>query len=216
MGALATIIGAVSDDVVAALAAGGYPALTRDASGNAGAILVGTAALYEASSPPRIIFEPVGFKLGAASYASASVALTSLERQNQNALRTIRAKDVLFKCRCWGTATTGVAVDDYDVTEALADQVIASLQKLLPGAHAIDESGDYSLGSNINRSGREIVFGVTIFRPILDALVPYAVSNRTPSQIAQVVDRLYAPSDVAGEGTVTLSLPDGSDDTETV
>lgn len=214
MGALATIIGSISDDVVSALASAGYPPLTPDASGNPGAILVGTAAMYEVTAPPRIIFEPLGFKLGIMGYASASADLDTLERRNQAALRTIRSKDVQFACRCWGAATTGVTVDDYDVTEALVDQVIASLQKLLPGAHATDETGKYPPGSNINRTGREVVFGVTIFRPILDALVPYALPNRTPTQIAQVVDLLFAPDAVVHEGTDSLVLPDGSGTTE--
>lgn len=215
MGALKSIIAAISEDVVAALAAGGYPPLTPDASGNAGKILVGTAELYEASSAPRIIFQPVGFKLSTGGeYGSASATLDTLERTNQRALRTIANKDVTFLCRCWGAAGTSDPVDDYDVTEALVDQVIASLEKLLPGAHSIEGAGNYTPGSNINRHGREATFSVTIFRPVLDALAPYGLANRTAEQIADVVDPLYAPGDVVAVGTDRLVLPDGSGGSE--
>ncbi len=205
-GALATLIDAISDDVVAALSAAGYPPLTRDASGNAGAILVGTEALYEQSAPPRIIFEPIGSKFGAAEWSSASAERHTLERQNQIALRTIAAEDVQFNVRCWGAAGTGFPVDDYDVTRALYHQVRASLHKLMPGAYAIEEGGKYTVSSNVNRDGREFVFGVTFLTPVLDALAPYSLSNRTATQIATVVDALYAPDDVVAVGTEELDV----------
>lgn len=184
---MANIITAVSDDVVAALAAAGYPPLTPDPSGNAGKILVGTAALYEAAAPPRIIFEPVGSKFSTADYASSSSVLTTLERRNQEALHTIANEDVMYLVRCWGVDPIGGIAADYDVTRALYHQVRASLQKLLPGAFAIDEAGKYTAGSNVNRSGREFTFGLTIFTPVLGALVPYGLTNETPAQVAAAV-----------------------------
>ncbi len=197
MGTLATIIAALSEDVVAALAAASYPPLTPDASGNAGAILVGTAALYEQTSPPRIIFEPVGSKFSTAEYSSASASLGTTERKHQGAMRTIAAEDVMFNVRCWGAADTGLPVDDYDVTRALYHSVRASLQKLMPGAFEIEEGGKYTVGGDINRSGREFVFGVTFFTPVLSSLLPY---DRT---------RSYAPSDVTHLGTDNLVDPSG-------
>jgi len=213
-GALGTIIAAISEDVVAALAAANYPPLTPDASGNAGKILVGSAAIYEMTAPPRIIFEPMGSKFGTAEYASASASLSTTERRNQNALRTIAAEDIEFTVRCWGAAGTGDPVDDYDVTRALYHQVRASLQSLMPGAFSIESSGKFTVSSNVNRSGREYVFGVTFLTPVMGDLVPYAIANRTAAARATIVEGLYAPSDVAAVGTDRLILPDGSGSSE--
>jgi len=214
MGALATIIAAISEDVVAALAAANYPPLTPDASGNPGQIFVGSASNYETTAPPRIIFEPMGSKFGGAEYASASASLSTLERRNQGAVRTIASEDIEFLVRCWGAAGTGLEVDDYDVTRALYHQVRASLQRLMPGAHAFDAKGKFTRSANINRSGREFVFSVMFFTPILDALVPYALANRTAAQIATVVEASYAPADVEAVGLDRMVLPDGSGSTE--
>lgn len=214
MGALASIIDDVSADVVAALAAAGYPPLTPDASGNAGAILVGTAANYETTAPPRIIFEPVGSKFSAPDYASASVTLGTTERRNQSVLRSIENEDIAFRVRCWGAAGTGFPVDDYDVTRALYHQVRASLQKRFPGAHSVEASGTFTDTSKVNIDGREFVFDVVFFTPVLDALVPYGLPNRTPAQIATVVEGLHAPANVVAVGTDRLVLPDGSGSSE--
>lgn len=192
MGSLATIIQTISDDVVAALAAASYPPLTPDASGNAGAILVGTAAAFETSAPPRIIFEPIGSTFATAEYASASATLGTLERAHQNAMRTIAAENVMFNVRCWGAAGTANPVDDYDVTRALYHVVRASIHKLLPGAYAIDAQGKYPPSTNVARDGREFVFGCIFFTPVLLSLLPY---DRA---------RQYAPADVAPLGTVVL------------
>lgn len=209
MGALATIITAISDDVVAALAAAGYPPLTPDAGGGAGKILIGTAALYEQAAPPRIIFEPSGSKFSTAEYASASATLATTERKNQRSLRTIAAEDVMYTVRCWGVSPTGDIADDYDVTRGLYHQVRASMEKLIPGAYMIDETGKYPAGSNVNRSGREFVFGVTIFTPVLDALVPFGVVNQTDAQRAAVVAARFPSGAVTVVGTERLVNPAG-------
>ena len=201
MGALATVITAISDDIVAALAAGGYPPLAVDASGNAGKILVGTAALYEQAAPPRIIFEPIGSKFLTAEYASNSATLPTTERKNQRTLRTIAAEDVMFRVLCWGASPTGDIADDYDVTRALYHQVRASMHKLIPGCFEIDESGKYTTGANVNRSGREFAFGVTILTPVLGALVPYGIQNQTDAQRAAVVNSLFPDGAVTVNGT---------------
>lgn len=210
MGALKSIIGAVSDSVVAALAVAGYPPLTPDASGNAGKILVGTAALFEQVSAPRIIFEPLGSKFSGSEYASSSATLGTTERRRQNAMRTVAAEDVMFGVRVWGAAGTGDPVDDYDVTRGIYHQIRSSLQACLPGAFAIDDSGKYTVGSNVVLHGREFVFGVTIFTPILSALMPYELVNYTPAQIATATARLYAPAGVAYDGTNRMISSDGT------
>lgn len=198
MGTLASIITALSDDVVAALAAASYPPLTPTADGDAGEILVGSAALFEQSSPPRIIFEPIGFKWSDADYSSANASLSAPERRVQNVRRTVAAEDVLFAVRCWGAAGTNRPVDDYDVTRMLAHAVRSALQRQMPGAFSIDESGKFTTGTNVALAGRELVFGVTFFTPVLSSLLPFDA------------DRQYAPAGVVGVGTDRMILPDGS------
>lgn len=171
MGTLATIISAISDDVVVSLAAAGYPPLTPDAGGNVGKILVGTAAQYEQAAPPRIIFEPTGAAFSAAEYYSATSDPLSLERKTEKAQRTIATDSVEFKIRCWGAGVS--AVDDYDVTRALYQAVRASIHRLLPGAYDIEARGKYTTGASLNRDGREFVFGLVIHTPILTSLLPY-------------------------------------------
>lgn len=209
-GALGTIIAAISEDVVAALAAAAYPPLTPDQSGNAGKILVGPAAAYEQTSPPRVIFSPVGSSFVSAEYSSASSTLTTLERRNQAAARTIAGEDISFEVRCWGAANTGDMVDDYDVTRAIYHQIRASLHKLMPGAYRIDESGSYVVESNIVRHGVAYVFGVTFLTPVLDGLMPYAFANESAAAQSAVVENLYAPSGVAAAGPHELISPDGT------
>jgi hypothetical protein len=213
-GALATMISLVSADVVTALAAAGYPPLTPDQSGNAGGILIGPAAAFEQTSPPRIIFEPKGSKFVAAEYYSASATLTTDERRAQSVARTIAGEDISFDVRCWGAANTGVMVDDYDVTRALYHQVRASLQSLMPGAFEIEESGKFVVESNVVRNGVAFVFGVTFLTPVLDALMPYAFANQTQAARTVVVETLHAPAGVLPSGTDHLVLPDGSGSTE--
>ncbi len=202
MGALATLIRALSDDVVASLAAADYPPLCPNQSGTPGSILVGTAAAFEQSAPPRIIFEPAGSTFGAAEYSSASATLDTTERKHQNAMRTIASENVIFNVRCWGAAGTNDPVDDYDVTRALYHAVRGSLHRLLPGAYAIEASGKYPASSNVIRSGREFVFGLQLFTPVLLSLLPY---DR---------DRLYAPDDVTAVGSDHLVLPNGAGSSE--
>lgn len=208
MGAIAAIIADISDDVVAALAAAGYPALAVDASGNAGAILVGPAKAFEQAAPPRIVFEPTGSKFSTADYASSSATLTTLERRNQKALRTIAAEDMAFNVRCWGSSDSG-GVDHYDVTRALYHQVIASLQTRFPGGFIAD-AGKWTSGTNVAIAGQEFVFGLTILTPVLDALAPYAVANKSAAARSVDVEALYAPSDVTAVGTEKMDLGDGS------
>ncbi len=191
MGYLATIISELSGDVVAMLASGGYPPLVD------GGIVVGTAAEFEQTAPPRIIFDPSpGSKFHAPEYYSADQDFTG-ERAVQNALRTIAGEDVMFAVHCWGAADTGIIVDDYDVTRALYHAVRAVLQARLPGGHEIDSTGKYRTGTNIVRLGRWYTFGVTIFTPVIATLEPY---DRAVA---------YAPDGVVASGTDLVVLPTG-------
>ncbi len=211
MGALASIITAISDDVVAALAAAGYPPLTPDQSGGAGKILVGTAAAYEQTSPPRIIFEPKGSKFTPAEWSSSSATLSTQERKAQSKLRSIATEQISFTVRCWGAAGTSSPVDDYDVTRALYHRVRASIHALIPGAYEIAETGTFTTGTNVVRDGREFVFGVTFFTPVLDSLLPYDLPNQTEAVRDAAVAYVSAPVDVEPAGGLTMTTPSGTE-----
>jgi hypothetical protein len=192
MGALASIIGAISDEVVANLAAASYPPLVD------GAIVVGTAAEFELTTPPRIIFDPSpGSKFSAPEYYSASQSRSSEERLRENAMRTIAAENVSFFVHCWGAANTGVPVDDYDVTRMLAHAVRAALHNVMPGAYEVEESGKYRTGSNLVRLGRWYTFGLTIYTPVLSSLLPY---DRV---------RQYAPDGTVASGGIVFDSATG-------
>lgn len=213
MGAIKTIIQDISDDVVAALAAASYPPLTPYSNGTEGNIRVGTEANSENTSPPRIIFEPMGSTFTPPEYFSASTSLATTERRNQKAFRPIFSDALKFKVRCWGASPIADQADDYDVTRALYHQVLASCQKVLKRSFSVS-SGEFTDNGNVNRKGREFVFELVIYTPILDALAPYALANNTPAELSVEREKLYAPSNVVADGELTMIRPDGSSETE--
>lgn len=193
MGALASIITAISAHVVANLAAGGYPALTS------GAIEVGTAAEFEQSVPPRIIFDPTpGSKYVSPEYYSGSAVVHTTEREIQGAQRTIAGDNVSFLVHCWAAAHTGVVVDDYDLCRAYAHAVRAALQDIIPGAYQIEDKGEYRKGANVVLLGRWFTLNVTIYTPVLASLVAY---DR---------DVAYASDTVAPSGADEMLIPTSS------
>ncbi len=164
---LASIMNAISNDVVASLAAAGYPALT------AGKVLFGPASLYEQTAPPRILFVPLGSKFSSKDVSSRSNSASFEERKRENAMRSIGTESIEFAVHCWGAAPSTNLVDDYDITRALYQAVRGSVHRLCVGSYLIDDSGKYTVSSEIVRSGREFVFGLALFTPILDSLLPY-------------------------------------------
>lgn len=196
MGTLATIISAISADVVSRLSAGGYPALVS------GAIDVGTAAEFEQTAPPRIIFDIVGHKYVAPEWYSASAVVHTEERSKQIAQRTISGDNVMITVHCWGSSPTRDIVDDYDVTRALAHAVRAALQYKIPGAYAIESSGKYRPGSNVVRLGRWLTFDLVIFTPVLETLVAYDrdVSFASDTVTPSGADEMLIPTSSATTG----------------
>lgn len=194
MGTLATVIKAVSDEVVAQLAAGGYPPLVD------GGIVIGTAAEFEQLAPPRIIFDPSpGFKFVTREFYSASATLDTNERKVQGAQRTIAGRNVGFTVHCWGAAGTTVPVDDYDITYELADRVRSACQKVMPGAFNIEAAGKFRTGANAVRLGRWLSFDLVVLVPVLSSPMPY---DRA---------RQYAPDGVAPNALSDgMRFPDGS------
>jgi hypothetical protein len=194
MGTLASVIVAISDEVVAQLAAGGYPPLVD------GKIVVGTAAEFEELAPPRIIFDPSpGFKFVTREYYSASTTINTQERKVEAAQRTIAGRNVGLTVHCWGAAGTNDPADDYDITYELADRVRSACQKTMPGNFAIEASGKFRVGSNAIRLGRWLSFDLVIQVPVLSSPLPY---DRA---------RQYAPDGTKAVATSDgMIFPDGS------
>lgn len=199
MGLLATIVAAISSDVVAKLAAASYPPLTD------GKILVGRAEQYAQSAPSRIIFTPMGSKFAQRDIYSKATALDAAERKRQAVQRAIAQEAFNFEVRCWGAAVPVAPFDpcdDFDVTRALYHQIRATVHDVAPGSYLLDEAGKWTDAtfdsSQVIRYGREFVFGLTFFTPVLESLLPY---DRT---------RQYAPDDTVATPTSILQLPTGA------
>ena len=199
MGPVATIIRTISDEVVARLAAAGYPPLTPDADGVAGRILIGRAAQFEQAAPPRIIFVPMASKFTMRDIYSRTRPRNSSERREENAQRAILQEAITFEVRVWGESTPPNPTDDFDITRALYHSVLASVQHLAVGAQEVDTDGEWTDGTfasaQLARAGREFVFGVTLRTPVLTSLLPYDVA------------RQYAPAGVAPAVTDGIQIP---------
>ena len=202
MPGIVAIVNAISTDVVAALAAAGYPALNTLQDGSAGKILLGRQRQFEQGSPNRIIFIPIGSDFTAKSPANPSPASTpntyNAEALRQNQQRSIRSDNVAFEVRVWGVGAN--PDDSFDVTQAYYHQVIISVHKLTAGAYelAAGKWTDSSLqSSQMIVDGREFVFGIKFSTPVLGELLTYA----PPAVVPDIVDTLTAqPGGVAEPG----------------
>ncbi len=189
MPGIVAIVSAISDHVVAALAAANYPALTD------GAILIGSEHKFEQSAPPRIIFTPKGSSFGAKNPASASVVSAnqpySAEAFRQMQQRSIGTDLFTFGVSCWGCDDPPDPDTDFDITQALYQQVIASTHLLCAGCYSIG-NGTWTDVTNLVKDGTEFTFTITFATPILDLLLA------------------RAPVAVAASITDTLELADGT------
>jgi hypothetical protein len=193
MPAISPLVTAISNEVVAALAAAGYPPLTD------GKILLGRQHQIEQSAPPRIIFTPKGSTFGAKDVYGRSnvVGYPSAEVRSQWAQRSVLTDFVTFEVRCWGCHVPPDPDLDFDVTQALYQQVIMSTHLLAAGTYTATPGAwqDSTFqSSQLFRDGREFVFGLTFGTPLLDKLLP------------------FAPGAVAAQPTTNMQLPTGPTD----
>lgn len=192
---LQDFVAALNADVVAALAAGLYPALTD------GAILFGRASVFQQSAPPRIIVSPVEFAFGAPDIYSKSATLGTDERREQNVMLAIHSERFAFEVRCWGGTQPGSGVENYDLTRALYHCVLASLQRLVPN-HGLEGKGSFTEAGTIGALGEEAVFRTWIDMPVLDRMLPYDNATQyAPAAVAPVVtDTFVAATGETGTG----------------
>jgi hypothetical protein len=204
-GLISQIVTKLSDEVVARLAAASYPPLAVDASGNAGRILIGRAAQFEQAAPPRIIFVPTSSAFGTRDIYSRAQTYNASERREQNAQRAIAQEAITFEVRVWGQADPPEPTNDFDITRSIYHCVRAVVHDLCPGAYELGAKGEWTdatfSSSQLARAGREFVFDVTLFTPVLTSLLPYDVVRQyAPAGVAPIItDGLQIPTGVSPE-----------------
>jgi hypothetical protein len=195
MPAIVDLVSAISDDVIAKLAAAGYPALVD------GKILLGSQHLAELSAAPRVVFVPTKSKF--APRDPTAKDLTSAEGRLMIQQRPIASEIVVFEVHCWGQSSTVDA--DYDITQALYQCIMMSLHDLCEGCYKVTDgkwTGSAGTATQLGRAGLEYVFGVEIATPVLDELLPYA-----PSVAHLVV--VDATDDTGDPIEITTATPHG-------
>lgn len=206
------VITAISTHLVASLVTAGYPPLCPLLDGTAGRILIGRRHSFDQAMPPRVIFMPTksafGPRRNTLGTARPSDNASGLSAESRTALaqRSILSESITFDVACWGIASEETfeedgAAADFEFTHALSRQVIASFQYLMPGNFKV-EGGMWRDVAHRARVGREFVFGLTFFHPVLD-------------EITTIVDGVvpglpYAPSDVAMEHTDMMVSASGA------
>jgi len=181
MAGVVGLVTAISNNVVAALAVAGYPALVE------GKILLGRQHQAEATAPPRIMFIPMGSTFGAKDLYNVSNVANAQGNLSQLQQRSIQTEYVTFEVRCWAVYPGGASPDlDFDYTQTLYQQVIASAWLVCGpftkgGISA--ESGkwvDAEYGSSqFVTDGREFVFGLTLPTPVPDVQAPLPLAPST-------------------------------------
>ena len=202
MPAIVNLVSAISSDVVAKLAAAGYPALVD------GKILLGRYHLAEASAAPRILFVPVASKFGPKDPTSPNptTVYPSAEVRRERQQRAIASEIVQFEVHCWGQDPSATDTDlDFDFTQALYQVLLQSLHDLCEGCYHID-TGKWTTGaqgaSQLERAGQEFVCVLGIATPVLDQLLPYAA--------ATTIVNVHGATDIAHTPiTITTTTPHG-------
>ena len=145
-------------------------------------ILFGDAHVGEQSSPPRVVFVPVGSEIahrqpvGARTLSSYHSANDTLERLQ----RAIRTDKVIFEVHVWGQAEPpDPDGGDHDATQLLQHAILQTLQDLAPGCWRAG-AGKWTRGTNVVRAGQELVFPLTIDTPVLGALLENAPPTTAP------------------------------------
>jgi len=189
-----TVIGAISTALIATLADGSYPALTD------GRILVGRQHVYEASSPPRVVFVPVRSEWGPRTMFNASpVAGKTSDQRQQWVQRAIWTDITHYEVHVWGASVPADPDLDFVATQQLYQAVIYATHSLMPGCYNLvpgDWADQRASASQMVKAGHEFVFGLQIYTPVTDN--PFEAALQ------------FVPSDTTANPTVVLQPPDGS------
>jgi hypothetical protein len=191
-GIIATIVSAISDEVVSRLATAGYPQLTD------GKILLGRQHLFEQSSPPRIVMYPKRGAYRAKDPSSAAVLTLnnpySPERLAEISQLPIFTEDLTFAVHCWGAQPNPsdpdtILDDNYDFTRTLEHTVIAAADYLMRGiVWPLD--GDWTNArpnaTQLDALGWEYVFGLKIATPVLQTILTFAPATVGPDIVTNI------------------------------
>jgi hypothetical protein len=122
MPTITQIVTAINEDVVAKLAAAGYPALTD------GQILIGRQHIYEGSAPPRIVFIPLSskFLVGGLGTAGATLNQIGASPSANNLGASLRNARVTSRGLGYATAPT-VVIDPPSVPGGVLATATATL-----------------------------------------------------------------------------------------
>jgi hypothetical protein len=189
MPGIVEIVDAISDDVIAALAAAGLPPLVD------GEILIGPQHLAEQSAAPRIVFVPVQPKWTPKTIYNRSPAATmgqSDEERLQRQNRSILTEQTNFEVHVWGVSDPPDPDGNYDATQILYQQVIRSVHLLAAGSYALSGGQWNHTKTLVTGFGLEFVFAIGFSTPIPDKILE------------------YLPSDTVGTVTVVLQPGDGT------
>lgn len=209
MPGIKALVSALSADVVTQLAALPVPIVLTD-----GAILIGRKHVLEESSPPRIVFVPIGSGWGPARDVSSSAGAATLGQGNTTAeqkaqynARSIVTDQVRFEVHCWGQASppddeTG---GDIDATQVIYQQVIQTAQRLAPGRWYLEGALRWASQAKNDpqhaRNGQEVVFFLAFDTPVLEQAITAA-----PPQPPLVT----VPPTTVIKPTIQITPPDGS------
>lgn len=154
-----------------AYAGGGtiVPALTD------GSILVGREMTRENSAPPRIVMIPSRVPEWPSRTGSLPNPQRNSERQTQIRQRSIRTEVHEFEIHVWGQSTPPNVALDFDVTQALYQQIIDSTYLLVGQQHRLspgrwDDEGERK--AQHVRAGHLFSFGLAVSLPVLDNPIP--------------------------------------------
>jgi hypothetical protein len=165
-------INMISDDLVLRLENADYPALTD------GAILIGRQHVIEQSSPPRVVFVPVGSAYGPRNmYGPSNRANPTLEASAQILQRAIATETVKFEVHVWGQADPpDPEGGDFDATQFLYQALILSIHLTTVGSYKLGNGTWVDQAPSMaqfQKAGHEYVFTIDIDTPVMDGPLQY-------------------------------------------
>lgn len=174
---LAAVVTAISDELVALLASGGYTPLVD------GRIVVGPQHIHEHSSPPRVVVVPSASTFGPVNAISP---VPSASGTRAPAQRSLMSEWVELEFNVWGASSPPDAdVGDYDATRTLYHQVLRCIEHQIgPAGFGGSPKGivklselEWAEGSDYIRLGRLARFTLAFSTPVLDTLEQFAPAD---------------------------------------
>jgi hypothetical protein len=181
MGNITTLVRDISIHMSDALTTAGFDDFAD------GYILLGKKYLAFNTTPPKVVFVPVGSVFGAKDvYNKSNLAgYPSAEIDLQNQLKSLATDTLLFDVYFWCDGYH----NDFDITKSYVHQLYRSCYSLINGAFKFT-SGTFEdqkpgQGNNI-RLGHQFKLRLEINSPVVDQLLEYA-----PSDVSDDISTLF-------------------------